>query len=76
MDPKARGTIEILKKTVHELAGPGAYVITDDSMNREEQEMELFAGFLRWGHSAEVIKVKAREFLELGELTWAMKPQV
>ena len=50
MDPKARETIEILKKTIHELAGPGAYVITDDSMNREEQEMELFAGFLKDGY--------------------------
>jgi len=75
MGPKARETIEIPKKTVDEPAGPGAYV-THDSMNREEQEMELFAGFLRWGHSAEVVKEKAREFLELGELTWAMKPQV
>ena len=64
MDPKAKKTIEILRKTVDELAGPGVYVITVDGMTREEQEMELFAGFLREVHSPEDAGEKAREFLE------------
>ncbi len=47
MKPEIKETVEILRKTIEDLAGPGLHVITSDDMTREEKEMELYAGFLK-----------------------------
>ena len=73
MDTKTKELMEALMHSVNNLAGPGACVIIDAGMPREQQEMELYAGFLREGLPPDVAKRKAGEFLELAETARAQE---
>lgn len=73
MKPEIKETVEILRKTIENLAGPGLHVITSDDMTREEKEMEIYAGFLKEGYPPDKAEKKAREFLEIAELAQASK---
>jgi hypothetical protein len=63
--------IDLMVSGVESCEGGTNYVFIDCSMSEAEQEMDLFAGFLREGYSPEEAAQKAKDFLQLSILARA-----
>lgn len=57
--------------TIKSFAGPAQEVLLSDDMPREEQIMELTAGFMRDGDPFDIAEDKAYDYLDLIELARA-----
>ncbi len=64
LNPEADEIMKVLNKACVEAGATGANVTVVDGMTDEEEEMAIFAGYLKEGFSPEVAAVKAKKFHE------------
>lgn len=67
LNPQALELIDKIDAILNEAGGysGGAVVTTTEDMTPEEEEMELFAGFLKEGYPEDIAAKKAKEWLVL-----------
>ena len=72
INPKAFEIMDEMDRQIAKLGGGGASVTTTEDMTPAEEEMAVFAGYLREGYPEEVAANKAKEFLKLVDQSVAL----
>ena len=65
LNPQALSVIDAVEDAYQKAGGRGVSVDLTEDMTTEEEEMALFAGFLKEGHDTETASRKAKQWLAL-----------